>query len=311
LPDGVPFGSNYKGIAPALHLPVRSARVPDSRSEHGSIESVHLDPDERKTIMSARRIARELAVILMPQLPKDREKLENADYDALISKAVHMLVDYAKQNLADANASLVRSSQALTDIEVEHPRNVDSVEELNSVPLSSGVLKEQISAIERALELVAEALDVPEMALHGAHDPIEVKCRKCDNVQRTYIERTAKSEVREFIISLVSTYLGHKNEVDDLIKKAKAKWNIDRMVSIDRDILRLAFTEAFFMPDVPVNVCISEAVELCHRFADDKAAKFINGILGDMSDEAKTYRRTGSIPDASSVESGSTGGARI
>jgi len=222
-----------------------------------------------------------------------------------------MLVEYAKQNLADANAILVRSSQTLTELEVEHPHNVDSVEELTSIPLNSGVLKEQIASIERALELVAEALDVPEMAMHSAHDPIEIKCRKCDSAQQIYLERDSKSDVREFVISLVSTYLDHKNEVDELIKKAKAKWQLERMVSIDRDILRLAFTEAFFMPDVPVNVCISEAVELCHRFADDKAAKFINGILGDISDEAKYFRRTGKYSEAESVESSSTDGARI
>ena len=51
---------------------------------------------------------------------------------------------------------------------------------------------------------------------------------------------------------------------------------VDRMVSIDRDILRLACAEAFFIEEVPVNVAISEAVELAHRFADEKAAKFIN-----------------------------------
>jgi transcription termination factor NusB len=38
-------------------------------------------------------------------------------------------------------------------------------------------------------------------------------------------------------------------------------------------------------------VAVSEAVELSHRFADAKAAKFINGILGDLVEEAEAVRR--------------------
>ena len=49
------------------------------------------------------------------------------------------------------------------------------------------------------------------------------------------------------------------------------------------------------MPDIPVNVAISEAVELAHRFADDKAARFINGVLGDLSKDAQDYRTTGEL----------------
>ena len=86
------------------------------------------------------------------------------------------------------------------------------------------------------------------------------------------------------------------------------------MVSIDRDILRLACTEAFYMSEIPVNVCISEAVELCHRFADQKAARFINGILGELSDEAKHFRFHGKLKDpeeqTETLETGSAESAR-
>ncbi|MGH9553276.1 MAG: transcription antitermination factor NusB [Terriglobales bacterium] len=253
--------------------------------------------------MTARRIARELAVIVMPQLPKERQKLEGVDFDVLVAKAVYMLCDYAKQNLAAANAILLRSEKQLNEIEIEHPHNAES-EEQNAVPLTSGELKEQVAQIERALELVAEALDIPEMSLHSGMSEVEIKCRKCDNVHKEYIERANKNEVRDFLVALVTAYLDHRDEIDEIIKRAKAKWQIERMVSIDRDILRLACAESFFTPSVPVNVAISEAVELSHRFADEKAAKFINGILGDLSEQAKHFRRTGKLPE-DNVETGS------
>ena len=102
--------------------------------------------------------------------------------------------------------------------------------------------------------------------------------------------------------------MDHRDEIDEMIKKVKERWRIDRMVTIDRDIIRLACAEAFFMPDVPVNVAISEAVELSHRFADDKAAKFINGVLSDLGKQAKTFRETGKLPALPPVEAAESGG---
>ncbi|HEY9712480.1 MAG TPA: transcription antitermination factor NusB [Chroococcales cyanobacterium] len=239
---------------------------------------------------TGRRIARELAVIVMPQLPKDKTKLERLDADVLVSRAVHMLCEYAKQNLADADAIVTRAQQELIDIEVEHPDNRDSVETLNPVKLTSGQLKEQLQSIAQAINMVAEALDIPDAALQSGRSVVPFECKKCGHTSEAHIERAGKSDIREFLIALVSTYLEHRNEIDDFIKSARSKWNIDRMVSIDRDILRLACTEAFYFADVPVNVCVSEAVELAHRFADERAAKFLNGILADLVPQAKYYR---------------------
>ena len=73
--------------------------------------------------MSARRLARELAIIVMPQLPKNVEKLEKLEITDLVDKAIHMLVDYAKQNLKDAHALIRESNNELVDIEVEHKDN--------------------------------------------------------------------------------------------------------------------------------------------------------------------------------------------
>lgn len=217
--------------------------------------------------MSARRIARELAVILLPQLPKDKKKLEKLELDRLASKAVQMLADYAQQCLADANAFMVKSHQLLLEQEVDAPENRHQVDDLSPVKVTSAQLREHLDLLERAMHLTSEALDIPQM---------QVEARDTD-----------------FLFQLVGSYIDHREEIDQFINRVKAKWRVERMVSIDRDIIRLACAEAFFLPDIPINVCISEAVELSHRFADERAAKFINGILGDLAEEAKYFRRTG------------------
>jgi N utilization substance protein B len=248
--------------------------------------------------MSARRIARELAVIVMPQLPKSKEKLEAIEIEELISRSVHMLRDYAKEALSETNAVLLKGMAKLTELEMEHPSNSEKIDEFLSVPIKTAELKEQFTNLERALNLVSEALDIPEMALSTGRSEISLKCRHCGDFNTAYIERPKQTDVQEFLVRLIQTFVAHRNEIDNFIRNAKAKWQVERMVTIDRDILRMACVEALYMPDIPLNVCISEAVELCHRFADEKAARFVNGVLGDLSEQARYFRTHGAFrPD--------------
>lgn len=252
--------------------------------------------------MSARSIARELAVIVFPQLPKDQTKLEKSDLTSLVSRAVAMLCDYAKQNLADANALMLKAAESINETEMEHPANAELIDDLKPVPVTTGQLREQLTLIERALHFVSEALDIPEVALQIGQASIKTTCKKCNTTAEQQVEAVSPSEVREFLYRLVNTYCENREQIDEFIKQARAKWKIERMVSIDRDILRLACAEAFFMRDVPVNVCISEAVELSHRFADERAAKFINGILGDLAEIAQDFRKTGVLQNLESTQ---------
>lgn len=202
----------------------------------------------------------------MPQLPKDRDKLDKVDLEKLASRAVQMLVDYAKHCLADANALVNKAQQELVDFENDHPDNAH-LDEVRPVKLDSRQLREYLDLMERAMHLTSEALDVPQL--------------------RITPEETA------FLHMLVSTYIENRKEIDRMINQVQEKWRVERMISIDRDILRLACAEAFYLPDIPINVCISEAIQLSHRFADERAAKFINGVLRDLAEEAKVYRQTG------------------
>jgi N utilization substance protein B len=254
--------------------------------------------------MSARRIARELAVIVLPQLPRDKSRLDKIALAALISKAVQMLVDYGKQSIADADALRVRASQQLVDLEADHPDNANNIDELTPVPVKTDQLRQQLDLIERAINLVSEALEMPEISLKAGGKTSKITCKRCANVIEHHVEHVEESDVMEFLRRLLTAYQENRERIDQLLRQTKAKWKIERMVSIDRDILRLACAEAFFMPDIPLRVSINEAVELCHRFADEKAAKFINGILADISVQAEHYRAKGTFLETSDDEDG-------
>lgn len=245
--------------------------------------------------MSPRRIARELAVIIMPQIARDKKRLEQLEFDVLLCRSVQILTEHARQCLSEAGSYLTRAHQELGDIELNHPDNARKIADVRPVKMTTDELKQQLEQIEIAVHLISEALDIPEMAISSDYVPSTVKCEHCGKDQKLHLKRPGSADVKHFVEQLLGAYLENRSHVDQIITSIKTKWRMDRMVSIDRDILRLACTEAFFMPDIPVKVAISEAVELGHRFADERAAKFINGVLADLSEDAEQFRLTGEL----------------
>lgn len=73
-----------------------------------------------------------------------------------------------------------------------------------------------------------------------------------------------------------------REESDGLIAQYAKDWSVDRMVAVDRAILRLSIYEILHQPDVPQRVVADEAVELAKSFSTADSSKFINGILGSV-----------------------------
>ncbi len=109
------------------------------------------------------------------------------------------------------------------------------------------------------------------------------------DVQEALSHRLAEVELeqadREYTEFLVRDVIGSKEEIDTLLAEFSTDWKVERMNFVDRNIMRLAVCELINTSrDVPVKVCINEAVELAKRFSDEKAARFINGVLGGIAD---------------------------
>jgi N utilization substance protein B len=73
------------------------------------------------------------------------------------------------------------------------------------------------------------------------------------------------------------------SELDAIISKYSNKRAVSRIPKINLAILRLAIYEAKYDDKVPVNVAISEAVNLAGKFAQEADIAFINGVLGAFS----------------------------
>ncbi len=87
---------------------------------------------------------------------------------------------------------------------------------------------------------------------------------------------------KEFAIELVRTVIEKKNEIDSIIPNYLKNWSYDRILVIDRNILRIGVTELFYREDIPYKVTINEAIELAKRFGDEKSGGFVNGVLDNI-----------------------------
>lgn len=81
-------------------------------------------------------------------------------------------------------------------------------------------------------------------------------------------------------------YLKENNDkINELINKYAKNWTVDRMPKVDASILKLAVCEILFAKEIPNKVSINEAVEISKIYCDEKAPKFLNGILGSVVSE--------------------------
>jgi N utilization substance protein B len=69
---------------------------------------------------------------------------------------------------------------------------------------------------------------------------------------------------------------------DKLVSELSENWRLDRLATVDRNILRLAIYE-FRAGTAPINVVIDEALELAKKFSSAEASAFLNGILDAAS----------------------------
>lgn len=92
--------------------------------------------------------------------------------------------------------------------------------------------------------------------------------------------QVGEEEPAPFTIDLVKGVRMNLPAIDAVISDYSEGWDIDRMPRVDRNILRMALYEIFFLEDIPAGATIDEAVELAKEFSTEDSGKFINGLLG-------------------------------
>jgi N utilization substance protein B len=89
--------------------------------------------------------------------------------------------------------------------------------------------------------------------------------------------------IREFTRELVSGISAQKRKIDELISTYAQGWDMDRLPTVDRNILRLAIYELLWTPDLAEGIVINEALDLAKVLSTDESATYIHGVLGKIS----------------------------
>lgn len=111
---------------------------------------------------------------------------------------------------------------------------------------------------------------------------VEAGHNHAEEAMRYNAEELAASEnASQYARTLVEGALAHLSEIDLLIRDRAIDWAFERLAGTDKAILRMAIYELQYEREsVPVNVAISEAVELAKMYGDDASGRFVNGVLG-------------------------------
>jgi N utilization substance protein B len=98
-------------------------------------------------------------------------------------------------------------------------------------------------------------------------------------VEKTFWKSArAADQTRKFAQQLFEGAVSQASATDALVGELSANWRLDRLATVDRNILRLAIYE-FRFGTAPPKVVIDEALELAKKFSSEDAPAFLNGIL--------------------------------
>jgi N utilization substance protein B len=212
--------------------------------------------------MNKRRASRELGLITFSQLSKTLSNSEEVDILLIIEKSVKILTGEAINSLNHAVGELLKIKEFIQNYEIEHPENLDRPYEISTIPVKIPMTSDMTGRIESIISSAEKIYDAVDM----------VELSSMQNL----------AEVRDYSVKIVKTFIDNKDEIDELIKKHSRGWDLQRLVKIDRDVLRIAITEILFFDDVPYSVSVDEAVELAKKYSTDESSSFINGILGQI-----------------------------
>ncbi|TNM64506.1 transcription antitermination factor NusB [Streptomyces sp. NP160] len=88
--------------------------------------------------------------------------------------------------------------------------------------------------------------------------------------------------VPQYSLDLVEGVQAHRERIDELLETYSHGWPLDRMPSVDRNLLRIGVFELVWCDDVPDAVAVSEAVGLASELSTDESPAFVNGLLSRL-----------------------------
>ncbi|MDD4801712.1 MAG: transcription antitermination factor NusB [Syntrophomonas sp.] len=94
----------------------------------------------------------------------------------------------------------------------------------------------------------------------------------------------------QFAWDLIEGAVARLEAIDANIAQYSKEWTIQRMPSVDRNLLRLASFEILYMEGAQAIVAIDEAIEISKRYSEPASVGFINAILDKIRERKPSLK---------------------
>lgn len=102
---------------------------------------------------------------------------------------------------------------------------------------------------------------------------------------RTLMDHETSEGTFRYAEALCQRYLAASDAIDKLIGDALANWELNRLSSVDRNVMRVATVELLDRK-IPDKVILNEAIEIAREYGSADSPRFVNGVLDAVLKEA-------------------------
>lgn len=112
---------------------------------------------------------------------------------------------------------------------------------------------------------------------------------KWKDITNSVIKRRISDDEKTFKFAerLFLKVVNNQETIDEVIQKHIKNWSLNRLMTVDRQLLRIAITEFLYFDQIPTKVTINEAIEIAKTYSTKKSGNFINGILDSALEQLK------------------------
>lgn len=128
---------------------------------------------------------------------------------------------------------------------------------------------------EEFISSMWDMVDDPGAGVEAATAPAESGAAESKEAARAAKKRR---DMHDFAAAIVSGVLSSVDEIDGILGGLLDKWDISRLGTIERAVLRMGVWEMKY-GKTPAPVAINEAIDIANWFSGPKTRAIVNGVL--------------------------------
>lgn len=135
-----------------------------------------------------------------------------------------------------------------------------------------------MKAHSRARAWALQGLYAAEMRAAPDHDVVRL-------LDELFGDLRVSPRNRPYAQVLARLVAANRGPIDARLAAALTNWRLERLGTIDRNLLRLGAAELLFLEDTPPHVVLREIVRLAERYGTPDSPRFVHGVLDAVARE--------------------------